>query len=288
MKVLIAGSNGQLGRALRAVAPAGIEVAAPSKAEFDIASVDQIEMIISRTKPDILFNAAAYTAVDKAESEPNKARLVNATAVSYLAQSCLRNDVQLVHVSTDFVFDGSSSRPYVTDEPPKPLSIYGLTKWEGEQAAGANALIVRTAWVYAANGQNFVRTMLRLMSERDDIKVVADQIGTPTYAPDLAKALWTLAEQRKSSIYHYTDSGVASWYDFAVAIQEEALAIGLLAKAIPIEPISSINYPTLARRPSFSVLDKTKTWDALGHAAPHWRSNLRLMLAETKLHGARL
>jgi dTDP-4-dehydrorhamnose reductase len=179
-----------------------------------------------------------------------------------------------VHVSTDFVFDGKASSPYAPDAPTRPLGVYGATKRDGEIAAGADALIVRTAWVYAAAGNNFVRTMLRLMAERDEVRVVADQIGTPTHAASLARAIWALAAAGSTGHYHWTDAGAASWYDFAVAIQEEALALGLLSRAVPIVPIRTVDYPTPAQRPAFSILDKTTTWAITGPAR-HWRAELR-------------
>jgi dTDP-4-dehydrorhamnose reductase len=275
MKVLIAGAAGQLGRALQASAPAGVTVIAPPEADFDITSAAAVAAAIARAAPDLVINAAAYTAVDKAESEPDLARRINADAVANLAAHAPR----LVHVSTDFVFDGSASQPIAPDAPPSPVSVYGATKLAGEIAAGPNALIVRTAWVYAAQGSNFVHTMLRLMRERPEIRVVADQIGSPTHAASLARAIWALAGQK--GLFHWTDAGVASWYDFAVAIQEEALAIGLLDKAATIIPIRTADYPTPARRPAYGVLDKSATWGITGPAA-HWRSELRLCLAAIK------
>jgi dTDP-4-dehydrorhamnose reductase len=285
MKVLITGSGGQLGSCLIATAPKNITIVSLPKSDFDITDPASVETVIASEKPDILFNAAAYTAVDKAETDIYCARLVNATAVGHLAVTCRKYAVCLVHISTDFVFNGQTSHAYLPSDTPHPLNIYGQTKWEGEQAAGSDALIVRTSWVYAPTGHNFVRTMLRLMAEHDQVQVIADQIGTPTYAPGLAQALWTLAKQGASTIYHYTDSGVASWYDFAVAIQEEALELGLLPRAVPVVPINSNNYPAIAQRPAFSVLDKTLTWNALGGIAPHWRVNLRTMLNKVKLNG---
>ncbi len=183
------------------------------------------------------------------------------------------------------MFDGLSGVPYAPDAPTRPLGAYGRTKLAGELLAGADALIVRTAWVYAPAGGNFVRTMLRLMAERPEVRVVADQIGTPTYAPGLAAALWTMAGQGLAGTHHYTDSGAASWYDFAVAIQEEALAAGLLEQAVPVIPIATSDYPTPARRPHYSVLDKASTYEALGGPTPHWRANLRVMLARIKAQG---
>jgi dTDP-4-dehydrorhamnose reductase len=285
MRALIAGAHGQLGRALRATAPAHAIVVAPEKTAFDITDEGAVATVVSHTRPDVVFNAAAYTAVDAAERDEDRARLINATAVGYLAQAARRSRAHLVHVSTDFVFDGRSHRPYHPDDVPAPLSVYGRTKWEGEQAAGRDALVVRTAWVYAAAGRNFVLTMLKLMREKDELKVVADQIGTPTFARSLAVALWSLAQHGAVGVHHYTDSGVASWYDFAVAIQEEGTRVGLIHRAIPVLPVRSDDYPTLATRPAFSVLDKSRTFEVLGGAAPHWRVNLRLMLEEMKTRG---
>jgi dTDP-4-dehydrorhamnose reductase len=285
VKALIVGSGGQLGRALAAAAPAGADVIGHDRAALDITGAAAVEAAVAAAKPDLLFNAAAYTAVDRAESEEAEALLINATAVAVLAQAAHRHGAQLVHVSTDFVFDGRSGVPYSPDAPTAPLGAYGRTKLAGEQAAGTDALIVRTAWVYAASGGNFVRTMLRLMRERDEVRVVTDQIGTPTRVDGLAAALWALGEQRARGVFHYTDSGVASWYDFAVAIQEEALAIGLLDHAVSIIPVPTSEFPTPARRPAFSVLDKQASWQRLGWQAPHWRVALRTTLKEMSEHG---
>ena len=277
MIALIAGAGGQLGRALQACAPAGVTVIAPPEAEFDITDAATVARVIAASRADIVFNAAAYTAVDKAEADAAQAQRINADAVALLAAHAPR----LVHVSTDFVFDGTASQPYAPDAAPNPVSAYGATKLAGETAAGANALIVRTAWVYAAVGSNFVHTMLRLMRERPEVRVVADQIGTPTHVAGLARALWALSAAGKHGLYHWTDAGVASWYDFAVAIQEEAIAIALLDRAVPVLPIRTADYPTPARRPAYSVLDKTSSWAITG-AAAHWRHELRLCLAAIK------
>lgn len=281
MRALIAGSGGQLGRALQASVPAGVTVIAPAEAEFDICDAAQVAAVVSAAAPDLIINAAAYTAVDKAESEAETAHRVNATAVANLAAAA--GAARLVHVSTDFVFDGSACRPIPPDAVPHPVSVYGATKLAGETAAGADALIVRTAWVYAAKGGNFVATMLRLMRERPEVRVVADQIGTPTHAASLARAIWALALADARGVYHWTDAGACSWYDFAVAIQEEALALGLLVKAVPVLPIRTEDYPTPARRPAYSVLDKTATWAITGPAR-HWRTELRDCLKEM-MHG---
>lgn len=285
MKALITGANGQLGWSLQQTAPVGAELICTDVAELDICDASAVDAFVAQHKPDLILNAAAHTAVDKAESEEELALRINSEAVGNLAAAARAHNARLVHVSTDFVFDGVSGVPYTPTDTPAPVSAYGRTKLAGEAAAGQGALIVRTAWVYAPKGNNFVRTMLRLMAERDEVRVVADQIGTPTYAPDLAATLWTLSAKGITGIHHYTDSGAASWYDFAVAIQEEGLAAGLLSRAVPIIPINTSDYPTPATRPHYSVLDKTSTFAALGAAAPHWRANLRKMLQEIKSHG---
>jgi dTDP-4-dehydrorhamnose reductase len=282
LKALVTGADGQVGRALRQTAPAEIELVALGRDGLDLADAVAISEAVAHHRPDLIINAAAYTAVDRAESEEETARLINAAAVGALARAAGKIGARLIHVSTDFVFDGTSGRPYRPSDPTGPIGAYGRTKLEGEQAAGQDALIVRTSWVYAPIGVNFVRTMLRLMGERPELGVVADQIGSPTYAPGLASALWALAGKGAKGVLHYSDSGVASWYDFAVAIQEEALALGVLDRGIPIRPIATTDYPTPALRPSFSVLDKDETWALLGGPAPHWRTNLRTMLSEYK------
>lgn len=282
MKVLVTGAGGQLGRALVATAPANMQVEAIEATDLDLADPAAVRAAIHARRPDLVMNAAAYTAVDKAEGEETLATAVNVLAVAALADALGQTGGRLVHVSTDFVFDGTSSRAYRPGDPRNPLSVYGRTKAEGEIAAGPDALIVRTAWVYTAGGANFVRTMLRLMREKDRIGVVADQIGAPTWAPGLAKVLWGLAQREATGIWHHSDAGVASWYDFAVAIQEEALAIGLLDRAIPVMPISTADYPTAARRPAFSLLDSSATRAALADGHVHWRANLRRMLIEEK------
>jgi dTDP-4-dehydrorhamnose reductase len=285
MKVLITGANGQLGRALQATAPLGVSIIAAGSAELDIGDAAAVDALLLAERPDAIFNAAAYTAVDKAESEEAQATRTNSEGVANLARGAAAIGARLVHVSTDFVFNGLSGVPYLPDAPTAPLGVYGRTKRQGELAAGPDALVVRTAWVYGSRGGNFVRTMLRLMAERDEVRVVADQIGTPTFAASLADALWRLHAAGAKGLFHYTDNGAASWYDFAVAIQEEALAIGLLTRAVPVIPIATSDYPTPAARPHYSVLDKSATFALLGGAAPHWRVNLRKMLKDILEHG---
>jgi dTDP-4-dehydrorhamnose reductase len=282
---MVTGAEGQLGRCLIGAAPKGVEVVGRGRGTLDITDPRAVRRVFETLRPSLVFNAAAYTAVDKAESDEAAAHAVNASGVGHLAQAARDAGARLVQVSTDYVFDGACARPYPPDAPTSPLGAYGRTKLAGEHLAGGDALVVRTAWVYAPTGLNFVRTMLRLLGEQPQVRVVADQIGTPTFAPDLARALWTLAEQRRTGIWHYTDAGVASWYDFAVAIAEEALAAGLLERAVPIVPITSAQFPTAAPRPACSLLDTQGTFAALGAPAPHWRANLRRMLAVVKRDG---
>jgi dTDP-4-dehydrorhamnose reductase len=284
MKVLVAGSAGQLGRALKATAPDGVELLAPAEADFDILNAAQVEALLRSTRPDLLINAAAYTAVDKAETDRETAEAVNGTAAGTLAAAAASVGARFAHVSTDFVFDGLSPLPYRPDAEPAPLGVYGETKLSGERqvlARHPSPLIVRTAWVYAARGNNFVHTMLRLMRERDEVRVVSDQVGTPTHAASLARAIWALDAAGATGIHHWTDAGVASWYDFAVAIRDEAIVAGLLTRAVPVVPIGTSDYPTPARRPAMSVLDKQSSWAITGPAA-HWRTELQAALAEMK------
>ena len=285
MKVLITGANGQVGRVLQATAPVDAALTATDVTDLDICDAVAVDAYVAALKPDLIVNAAAYTAVDKAESDEAMALRLNGDAVANLAAAARAHGARLAHISTDFVFDGQRGTPYPSDAAPAPLSAYGRTKFAGEQAAGADALIVRTSWVYAAGGGNFVHTMLRLLATRDGVRVIADQIGTPTLATGLAETIWALDAQRRTGTWHFTDSGAASWYDFAVAIQEEALTLGLLDRVVPVIPIATRDYPTPAARPAYSVLDKSTTVAALGGPAPHWRVNLRTMLKEVQADG---
>jgi dTDP-4-dehydrorhamnose reductase len=284
MKVLIAGSNGQLGFELARSAPLDAELVSLGRDGLDITDRDQVLATVARHQPDAIINAAAYTAVDKAESEPDVAMAVNRDGAAHLAAAAAELDAALVQVSTDFIFDGSSSTPYATDATPAPLGVYGATKLAGELAVrellGEQALILRTAWVYSSHGNNFVKTILRLASEKPQLGIVADQVGSPTWAGGLAQAIWQALDRGVTGIHHWTDAGVASWYDFAVAIQEEAMHAGLLEREIPILPIRTEDYPTPAKRPPFSLLDKHATWTALALPPEHWRIALRRMLSE--------
>lgn len=280
MKVLITGANGQLGGALQRLAPDWAEINAVDADDCDFTEVSMLRARLTVEAPDVILNAAAYTAVDKAESDEELARAINAEAVGAMVEAMAETGGKLVHVSTDFVFDGTSPRAYLPDDARNPLSAYGRTKAEGEDRLRPEDLLVRTAWVYEAGGANFVRTMIRLMNEREQLGVVADQIGSPTWASGLARTIWGLVEREATGIFHHSDAGVASWYDFAVAIAEEAHARGLVDRIPAIRPITTADYPTPARRPAFSLLDCRTTRAALGDEPVHWRTNLRLMLEE--------
>lgn len=287
MRALITGAGGQLGRALAACVPDGWHCLALRRSECDLAIKSSIRSAVARHRPDVVLNAAAYTAVDRAENEEALATAINGVAVGVLNDALREYGGRLIHVSTDFVFDGRSSAAYQPDDARRPLSAYGRSKAAGEVAAGEDALVVRTSWVYGAGGANFVRTMLRLMRERDEVRVVADQIGAPTWSTGLAETLWALAMKEARGILHHRDAGVASWFDFAVAIQEEAIALGLLARQVPVIPIATADFPTPAQRPAFSLLSDAETRALLGDRPPHWRVNLRRMLEEEKSIGQR-
>jgi len=291
LKVLILGSKGQLGRALSQSVAGVRKILGLDLPELDITSSKSVRTSFESIAPDVVVNAAAYTAVDQAESEPEVASRINEEGAGIVAQIAGEVGARLIHISTDFVFDGEKSSPYSTEDKTNPLSVYGISKRDGElrvlDALPHSSVILRTAWLYSNSGNNFVLTMLRLLNERDEIGIVEDQIGSPTWTHSLADAVWAFVEDPKlAGVFHWTDSGVASWYDFAVAIQEEAQALGLLGRTIPIYPISTTQYPTPARRPSYSVLDKSSIFAVLSVHPPHWRVNLRAMLKKMKADGA--
>ncbi|MEM7780746.1 MAG: dTDP-4-dehydrorhamnose reductase [Pseudomonadota bacterium] len=285
MRVLVTGAGGQLGSALQATAPSNVDLSAIDVEDVDLTDAAMLRARLAVEAPDVIINAAAYTAVDRAEDEEDLARAINSDAVAVMAAAMREAGGKLVHVSTDFVFDGQSARAYKPSDARAPISVYGRTKAEGEDQLAPSDILVRTAWVYAAGGANFVRTMIRLMNERDKLGIVADQIGSPTWATGLAQTIWGLLERGAKGTFHHSDAGVASWYDFAVAIAEEAYALGLIDSIPAIEPIATADYPTPARRPAFSLLDCSETRDVLGDTPTHWRTNLRLMLKEEKALG---
>lgn len=278
MKTLILGARGQLGSSLLTMIPANTEVLALDSTQLDIRDAAAVRNTVAQFNPAVVINATAYTQVDKAESEPELAFAVNRDGVANLVQATPAT-TRLVHISTDFVFDGSGTRPYLPEDPVAPLGIYGQSKLEGElvlrKHAAARNCIIRTAWLYAASGKNFVNTMLALMATRDELSIVDDQRGTPTSAFSLARAVWRAAQLPDlTGTLHWTDAGVATWYDFACEIQLQALQLGLLSRKIPLRPIPTSAYPTPARRPAYSVLDKTSSWQALGMAARQWQDEL--------------
>lgn len=287
MRVLITGGGGQLGRELRATAPPAAEVEALPRERLDLGRRASIAEAVAGLTPDLIVNAAAYTAVDRAEDEPERAFAINGRGAGWLAEAAAARGCRLIHISTDFVFAGDRPLPYTPADEPAPLSVYGRSKREGEKlvlsAAGDRALVVRTAWLYSRFGRNFVKTMLGLMAERKSLSVVGDQVSTPTWARSLAEALWRAAERPElSGILHWTEAGVASRYDFAVALQEEGLAHGLLGRRIPIRLVRSGDSPGGAPRPAYSALDCRSAWDALGGQPRHWRAALKTMLAELR------
>ncbi|MDZ4275506.1 MAG: dTDP-4-dehydrorhamnose reductase [Erythrobacter sp.] len=280
MRVLITGANGQLGRALQRLAPDWADINAIGADDCDFTDIPMLRARLSVEAPDIILNAAAYTAVDKAESDEDLARAINADAVAAMVAAMAESGGKLVHISTDFVFDGEASAAYEPSAARNPLSAYGRTKAAGEDYLRADDLLVRTAWVYEAGGANFVRTMIRLMNERDELGVVADQVGAPTWASGLAHTIWSLVERGATGIFHHCDDGACSWHEFAVAIAVEAHALGLITRMPTIRPITTADYPTPAKRPAFSLLDCSATRAFLGDTPVHWRTNLRLMLQE--------
>lgn len=284
MKVLLTGAAGQLGRALARTRPATVELIAVSRAQLDVTDARAVESMVAASRPDVVLNAAAYTQVDAAQGAPQDAERGNVLGPAALAGACRACGARLVHLSTDYVFDGEANVPYLPESPTRPRSVYGDTKRRGEEQVqallGGQALIVRTAWLYAHEGRNFLTRMLQLMAERPQLSVVIDQVGAPTAADDLATALWRMIASRGAGLHHWCNSGVASWYDFAVAIGEEAHARGLLARVPPITPILSIDYPTPAARPHYSVLDKRSAEALTGELAAHWRDALRRVVGK--------
>jgi dTDP-4-dehydrorhamnose reductase len=287
--VLLTGAAGQLGRALAAEVPAGAQLRAATHAQLDIADQGAVAAVFRDFGPELVINAAAFTRVDDAERAAEAAARANAIGPRVLAAACRAGGAWLTHVSTDFVFDGGQSHPYEPAARPNPLSVYGRTKLDGESAVlgelTGGCAVVRASWLYSAAG-GFALRMLALMKSRPQLTVVSDQVGAPTHAAGLAGVLWAVSARRAAGLWHWCDSGVASWYDFAVAIAEEALRLKLLPGAPAITPIGAADYPTAARRPSYSVLDKRATEKLLGISAPHWRTALRATLATVSAHSA--
>ncbi|MGE8226070.1 dTDP-4-dehydrorhamnose reductase [Stenotrophomonas pigmentata] len=295
MTLLVFGGNGQVGQELlRALAPLGPVVATTRSGKLadgsncEVADFDAPESLLGlldRLRPSVVINAAAYTAVDKAEQESEAAFRANALAPGVIAQWCAAHGVPMVHYSTDYVFNGQGTAPYIENEATAPLGVYGSSKRDGEdavRAAGGRHLIFRTAWVYASHGGNFLRTMLRVGAERDELRVVADQVGTPTPAALIADVTAQALQHsgQLSGTWHLTASGQTSWHGFAEAIFAEAVAMGVLAKAPSVQPISSAEYPTPAKRPAWSVLDNSKLQHDFGIELPAWQAGLHQVMSE--------
>lgn len=248
--------------------------------DIDITSPESIETTLGHLSIDAIINASAYTAVDKAEQEVEQAYAINATAVKNLVEFCKANSIHFTHISTDYVFGGDKGSPYLPDDEYDPKSVYGASKMEGEKHIRAiypeNSCIIRTSWVYSSHGNNFVKTMLRLMNERDELSVIDDQIGSPTYAGDLAKACVYASTNKVLGIHHWTDEGVCSWYDFAVCIKELASNYDLLGAKVNIKRTISSLFPTVAKRPNYSVLCKRCSKIAIERSS--WRHNLELVI----------
>lgn len=275
IKILVTGANGQLGKCIQDLAGkySDLSFVFTDHKEFDITSQENVNKFFEDQKFDYCINCAAYTAVDKAETEKEMAFLINAEAVKYLALACKETDTTLIHISTDFVFDGKKGEPYTEEDKPNPINVYGASKLKGEQYVQKilkKYFIVRTSWVYSQHGHNFVKTMLRLAKERDELNVVCDQFGSPTYAGDLAKVILNIILMNKTlyGLYHYSNEGVVSWYDFAKIIFEEG------SVKVNLKPIKTEKYPTPAKRPAFSVMDKAKIKQELKFEIPNWRDSL--------------
>ena len=286
VKVVVTGVSGQLGCSLLDTVPEAIDVIGLSRLAIDFSSLGSIQNALSEAKPDAVINAAAYTAVDAAESDSSLAFSVNAEAVKELACYCGAEDIPLIQVSTDFVFDGNKSSPYQPLDETNPLGVYGHSKLQGERYAAefcSQSYIVRTGWLYSEYGNNFVKTMLRLAKEREHLGVVADQVGSPTYALNLAKMIWCLlAKLPDSQVFHYSDAGIASWYDLSIMAFYFAKKHGLLSVIPDVKPLATADYPTAAIRPSYSVLDKQLTWNKLGFEPIHWHYSLNEMIENFK------
>lgn len=286
MKVLVTGASGQLGKELLLKLQLNnIDAIGISSKDIDFEIPEKVADAIASYRADWVINCAAYTNVDKAEEEVEKATLINNDSAKAVAIGVKSYGGCLVQISTDFVFSGKQGSPYHESDTTSPLGIYGESKLQGEKAVlevMPEAIILRTAWVYGVHGHNFVKAMLRLASERYILTVVDDQVGTPAWTSDIADTLLKLIRSDAKGIYHFTNEGVASWYDFAVAIVDEAKKLGYPTKVQQIKAIPSAEYPTAAVRPAYSVLSKIKTRHVLGEPIPHWRDSLCAMLKELK------
>lgn len=296
MKILVTGKLGQVGHALQQVLSSAHEVVAMDRDEMDLCQPEEIRRVIATIRPELIINPAAYTAVDKAESEPELAHMINAKAPKIIAEEAAKLGAGLIHFSTDYVYEGNKSTPYIETDAVNPLSVYGKTKLAGEQAiqtVGLPHLILRTSWVYGVHGKNFLKTILRLSAERDQLKIVSDQWGAPTSSEAIANALsqlltrWKMPDQTHSGVYHFTNTGSTSWFGFAKAIlktyesQAAQYALpSLKIRADAIVPISTAEYPTPAARPANSRLDNTKLLSTFGVTLPAWETSLQAVMQQ--------
>lgn len=289
MRVLIAGAHGQVGHELLRLAPDCCEVVALGSAELDITNAQQVAALVERLQPQLIINAAAYTAVDKAENEPERAWVVNRDGIAHLALVAERLGIPVFHISTDYVFAGDACEPYRETDPVGPVGVYGASKLGGEQALAANCsrhIILRTSWVFGAHGNNFVKTMLRLGREREELAVVADQHGCPTSAASIARALWALAVEYRDrgllqwGLYHFSGTPACTWHEFALEVFRQAHELSLLERVPLVRAICTTDYPTPATRPAWSVLDCCKLRETLGIAQADWREELAKVLRE--------
>ena len=281
MNILVTGANGQLGMEMRGVSAGSTDrYIFTDVAELDITDVDAVDRVIASEEVDVIVNCAAYTNVDKAEEDEQTADLINHRAVAILASAAAKYGATLIHISTDYVFDGHSCIPYKEDDPTSPTGAYGQTKLAGERAvieSGCRYLIFRTAWLYSPYGKNFVKTMMKLTAEKNSISVVFDQVGTPTCAADLAALIYKVITERmldRQGIYHFSNEGVCSWYDFAVEIRD------ICGNTCDISPCHSDEFPSKVRRPHYSVLDKTKVRNMFELPIPYWKQSLKSTIAK--------
>ena len=282
-KIIVTGANGQLGKELKEIAPVHteFEFIFLSKEDLPIHHFELVRNVFSKLQPQFCINCAAYTAVDRAEAESALAFEVNGESVGVLAAICKEHNTKFIHLSTDYVFDGTGNTPYTENFPPHPINQYGASKWEGEKQAlqlNPDTIIIRSSWLYSSYGKNFVKTMMQLINEKNEISVVNDQTGSPTYAGDLAQAILKIIDDNKwqPGIYHFSNDGAITWYDFAKAIKE------ITAGNAKIIPVSSAEYPAAARRPKFSVLDKTKIRKTFNIVLKDWKESLALCIHKIK------
>lgn len=291
MRVLITGAQGQVGQELMNCAPNNWQVHGLGSNDLDISDSEHVMAAVKTLQPLLIINAAAYTAVDKAESDSERAHAVNHLGAENLAKAAQSLDCPLLHISTDYVFSGAHTQPYTEHDTPVPNSVYGQSKWLGEQAINelcTQHIILRTSWVFGMHGNNFVKTMLRLGQERDALSIVSDQIGGPTSARSIAQALWQIAQHYQSNgscvwgTYHFSGAPTCSWYDFAEEIFKQATALQLIDRSPVLSAIKTSDYPTPAQRPAYSVLDNTKISQQLNIAQSNWKTELALMLQALK------